>query len=105
MKQSYPDYETRGWKPSFTPSSPQKEHYSPQMEDHYPDKIQGGKSFPSPYEEPRYGSSIPPKETINSSEAKKRYANLKPVSPAHMKYNGTLDSREAVKKYNGAFVP
>ncbi|KAJ8572962.1 hypothetical protein K7X08_009473 [Anisodus acutangulus] len=109
MKQNYPDHEMGGWKPSLSPSSPQKEHYySPQMEDHYPDKIQGQKPFPSPYEntqEPRYGAIIPPKEAMDSSEARKRYANLKPMSPAQMKYSGTIDSREAVEKYNGAFVP
>ncbi|KAK4379034.1 hypothetical protein RND71_000896 [Anisodus tanguticus] len=108
MKQNYPDHEMGGRKPSLSPSSPQKEHYSPQMEDHYPDKIQGWKPFPSPYEntqEPRYGAIIPPKEAMDSSEARKRYANLKPMSPAQMKYSGTIDSREAVEKYNGAFVP
>ncbi|MCD7469045.1 hypothetical protein HAX54_007664 [Datura stramonium] len=108
IKQSYPDHETRGWKPSFSPSSPQKERYVPQTENHYPDQIQRSEPFPSPYEntqEPRYGATIPPKETLDSNEARKRYANLKPVSPAQMKYSGTIDSREAVKKYNGAFVP
>ncbi|XP_059310632.1 uncharacterized protein LOC132061983 [Lycium ferocissimum] len=108
MKQSYPDHEPRGWKPSSTPTSPPKEQYSPQMEDHYPEKIQAREHFPPPYEntqEPRYGAIVPPNATIDSSEARKRYANLKPVSPAQKKYSGTIDSREAVKKYNGAFVP
>ncbi|XP_027769734.1 adhesive plaque matrix protein-like [Solanum pennellii] len=100
MKQSYPDHETQGFHPSFTPSSPQKERYSPQMEDHYPDQIQRNASFTSPYE-----NTQEPKQTLNSSEARKKYAHLKPVSPAQMKYSGTIDSKEAVKKYNGAFVP
>ncbi|XP_049388940.1 uncharacterized protein LOC125853309 [Solanum stenotomum] len=107
MKQSYPDHETQGFHPSFSPS-PQKERYSPQMKDHYPDQIQRNESFPSPYEntqEPRYGAIAPPEETLDSSEARRKYANLKPVSPAQMKYSGTIDSKEAVKKYNGAFVP
>ncbi|XP_060216898.1 uncharacterized protein LOC132644327 [Lycium barbarum] len=108
MKQSYPDHELRSWKPSSTPTSPPKEQYSPQIEGHYPEKIQAGEHFPPPYEntqEPRYGAIVPPHGTIDSSEARKRYANLKPVSPAQKKYSGTIDSREAVKKYNGAFVP
>ncbi|KAH0766579.1 hypothetical protein KY290_002520 [Solanum tuberosum] len=108
MKQSYPDHETQGFHPSFSPPSPQKERYSPQMKDHYPDQIQRNESFPSPYEntqEPRYGAIAPPEETLDSSEARRKYANLKPVSPAQMKYSGTIDSKEAVKKYNGAFVP
>ncbi|KAM3378284.1 hypothetical protein P3S68_010697 [Capsicum galapagoense] len=105
MKQSYPDHETQGWKPSFSTSSPQKEHYTPQMEDHYPNQIQRGDPFPPPYEIAQYGTIAPPKETIDSSEARKKYANLKPSSPSQMKYSGTIDSREAVKKYNGAFVP
>ncbi|XP_055814363.1 uncharacterized protein LOC129884001 [Solanum dulcamara] len=108
IKQSYPDHETQGWKPSFSPSSPQKERYSPQIEDHYPEQIQRSESFPSPYEntqEPRYGAIAPPKEILDSSEARKRYANLKPVSQAQTTYPRTIDSMEAVKKYKGAFVP
>ncbi|CAN4108649.1 unnamed protein product [Withania somnifera] len=108
MKKSNPDHETRGWKPSFSPSSPQRERYIPQMEDHYSDQIQRRESFPPPYEntqEQRYGAIAPPKATMDSSEARKRYANLKPVSAAQMKYSGTIDSREAVQKYKGAFVP
>lgn len=43
-------------------------------------------------------------ETIDSSEAARRYA--RPVFKQHAQtYRGSIDSREALHKYNGTVVP